>query len=71
MRLKNVPPIPAKGGLVLAGPCNVMVEAVTSCRRLSIAPASTTIDLGTKMVILPLAPSVEVQLAAGSAVLPG
>ena len=66
MRLKNEPPMPPKEVTVFAGCWSVMVDAVTSCKRLSRGSASLTMDLGTKIVMLPLAPRVEVQFAAGN-----
>ena len=47
--------------------------AVTSCKRLSIAPGSFTLESGTSIVIVivPLGPVVDRQFAAGSCVVPG
>ena len=51
---------------MLARSWSVIVLAVTSCRRLSIAPGSFTLESGTLIVIVPLWPVVTRQFAAGS-----
>src|ERR1700693_1119446 len=71
IRLNNTPPSPDVEGTVLAGSLSVIVLAVTSWRRLSIAPGSVTLESGTSIVMVPFAPRVDKQLAAGSVVAPG
>jgi hypothetical protein len=71
IRLKSDPPTPPNDGVLFAGWASVIVLAVTSWSRLSIGFASLTVENGTKMVIVPFAPNVDWQFAAGSVVAPG
>ena len=56
---------------IVFDPLPTRVLAVTSCKRLSIAPGSFTLESGTSIVIVPLPPVCTTQLAAASWVVPG